>query len=305
MTIVVMGATGRTGGRIARGLLESGHAVRVLGRNTATLAPFWDLGAEVRAGDPTDESYLTRTLQGADALYALLPHDPTAAGYLVHSRQLGETLANAVRESGVRHVVFLSSLGAEHASGTGAISVLHDQEARLRDIADINVMFLRPASFFEVFDAALPMIAETGVLIDSVDPDLAVPMIATRDIAAAARRALSSRDWSGVRVQELLGPRDLTYREVARILGRSLGLPDLQYVQVAYDEMARMLEGAGFARDIAELTVGISRGVNERRIGSTMGRSEQSTTPTTFEDHALTLAATLPRSAQAPLASLV
>lgn len=290
MTIAVLGATGRTGSRVARGLLEQGHKVRTLGRDTATLSAYWDLGAEIRVGSMTDQAYLTKSLQGTRAVYALLPHDPFVEGYLAQQRAAGEALVNAIRDSGVQHIVVLSSLGAEQPSGTGAIESLHDQEARLRALPGVNVIFLRPALFFETLEASLPVVRATGVLIDAVAPDLPVAMISTRDIAAAAVHALASLDWRGIHVQELLGPEDLTYREVARQLGRALDLPDLQYVQVAYEEMARMLREAGFAPDIAELAVGISRGLNEGRIRPLAGRTAANTTPTLFEQYASELA---------------
>lgn len=59
-------------------------------------------------------------------------------------------------------------------------------------------------------------------------------MIATRDIADVAARALRQRDWRGVVVRELLGERDLTFAEATRIIGARIGKPDLSYVQFPY-----------------------------------------------------------------------
>ena len=78
-------------------------------------------------------------------------------------------------------------------------------------------------SFFENFYNSLALIKHEGINGDSVAPDVAVPMVATRDIADAAARALKGRDWNGVVVRELLGPRDLSHVEATRIIGERIG----------------------------------------------------------------------------------
>jgi len=84
-----------------------------------------------------------------------------------------------------------------------------------------------------------------GVLADSVAPDVAMPMVAADDIAAVAAKALIERDWSGIAVQELLGPRDLS-QVVARILGERIGQPDLPYVHLG-DAAPLLSSSAGFS----------------------------------------------------------
>jgi uncharacterized protein YbjT (DUF2867 family) len=72
-------------------------------------------------------------------------------------------------------------------------------------------------------------------------------MVATRDIADAAAKALSARDWKGVVVRELLGPRDISYAEVTPILGEKIGKRDLRYIQFSYDDQAKGLVKAGLS----------------------------------------------------------
>ena len=64
---VITAATGRVGGRVARGLLKGGHGVRVLGRDRARLQPLVELGAEPYAGDIQDGAFLERAFRGADS----------------------------------------------------------------------------------------------------------------------------------------------------------------------------------------------------------------------------------------------
>ncbi len=196
----------------------------------------------------------------------------------------------AIRESGVRYVVALSSLGADLSEGTGVIAGLHAQEERLRRLEGTNVLLLRPVSFFENFYDKLGLIKHEGINGDSVAPDLAVPMIATRDIADIAARALKARDWKGVGVRELLGPRDLSYSEATRIIGERIGKPDLKYVQFPYADEAQALVQAGMSESFAHLYVEMTRAFNEEKVKPHAGRTSENTTPTRFEDFAGELA---------------
>jgi uncharacterized protein YbjT (DUF2867 family) len=300
--ITVMGATGHTGKRIAETLLMSGEKVRALGRSESKLAPLKSAGAEVLTGDLTDTAFLTNAFRGVDAIYTLLPTDPHSPDYRAEQDRQGEAIVKAIRESGVRYVVALSSLGADLSEGTGVLAGLHAQEERLTALEGINVLLLRPVSFFENFYESLWLIKNAGFNGDSVAPDLAIPMIATRDIADVAAKALTARAWKGVAVQELFGQRDLSYAEATRLLGERIGKPDLQYVQLSYAEEAAALVQAGLSESFARLYVEMTRAFNEGKVGPGKGRNFENTTPTRFEDFADELAAAyrlLPTESQA------
>ena len=288
--ITVMGASGNTGGRISASLLADGEKVRALGRSAHRLAGLQSKGAEILTGDATDAAMLTQGFRGADAVYTLLPPDPQSPDLRKKWDQEGEAIVKAVRASGVRFVVFLSSIGADLPEGTGPIAGLHAQEERLRQLRDVNVLILRPASFFENFYAVLGLIKHQGINGGAVKPDLEIPMIATRDIADVAARALKARDRTGVVVRELLGPRDLTHAEATRIIGAHIGKADLQYVQFPYADFAASLVQMGISQNVAGLYAEMSRAFNEGRIKSREGRRPENTTPTEFEDFAEVLA---------------
>ncbi len=289
--ITIMGATGNTGRKITEGLLAAGVPVRALGRDGGTLADLAALGAEVHAGDTSDPAFLAGAFRGADAAYTLLPTDQRAPDYPGRQDAEGQAIVHAIRASGLRRVVALSCVGTDQPEGTGVILGLRRQELRLRSIPDIDLLFLRPVSFFENFYGQLETIRHEGIVADSVEADLAIPMVSSHDIAAAAVEALAKRDWSGIAVRELIGPRDLTYREATRIIGERIGRPDLQYVQLPYDAMAAALAQAGLSESFAEQYVGMTRAFNESTVQPLHGRTPENTTPTTFETFADELAA--------------
>lgn len=284
--ITVMGATGHTGARIAASLLEAGKKIRVLGRSMHRLAEFRTAGAEVLAGDASDVHFLARAFRGADAVYTLLPTDRSAPDYRAEQDRQGEAITSALGESGVRYVVALSSLGAELCERTGVIEGLHAQEERLKRLNNTNVLLLRPVTFFENFNDALHLVEREGIIADSVRSDLAIPMVATRDIADVAARSLQVLDWSGIIARELLGPRDLSYEEATRIIGERMDRPDLPYIQLSYAAMAAALVEAGLSRSFAELYVEMTRAFNEGRVRPHGAQGRESITPTRFEEFA-------------------
>jgi uncharacterized protein YbjT (DUF2867 family) len=238
-----------------------------------------------------DPTFLAEAFRGADAVYCLVPIDLRTTGYRAAQDRLGEATATAASGARVPFLVALSSVGADVASGTGLLEGLHAQEQRLGGLEGANVLLLRPGSFFENYYATLDVIREEGVIADTLAPDAPVPMVAVRDVAAAAAAALVARDWTGVVVREVLGPRDLSQAEVARIVGAQLGRPDLPYVRLPDEDMVGVLVQAGVAEDAARLQVGMNRAISEGVVVSRQGRTAASTTPTRFEDFAAELAA--------------
>ena len=284
--ITVMGATGHTGRKVTELLLRAGERVRALGRSTTRLADLERTGADVLAGDARDAAYLTRAFRGADAVFALLPPDLHAADYRAAQDHVSSAISTAIRDAGVRSVVVLSSLGAERAEGTGSIVTLHDLEQRLTQLDNLDLLILRPGYFFENFEESWDLITQQGIHANAVNADLPVPMIATVDIATVAAAALRARDWHGRVVRELLGPRDLTFAEVTRILGIRLGKPDLPYVRMAYEDLAAAFVQMGASADVARADVEVVRALNDGIVTSLDGRTATNTTPTRFEEFA-------------------
>ena len=289
--IAVMGATGNTGKPIVEKLLKEGCKVRALGRSADKLKSLASQGAEALAGQASDAAYLDQSFAGAEAAYVLIPPSFNEPDFPAYQDRIGESIAGALQKSGVKHVVALSSLGAEHSAGTGPITGLHRLEERLRKIPGVNVLLLRAGYFFENHFGSLAMIKHQGSNGGAIPPDVPIAQIATKDIASAAAAALLKRDFSGIVVRELLGQRDLTLREATRILGAKIGKPDLQYVQLPYDTFAGVLMQLGFSASLTGLFAEMCRAINEGRVRTAEGRNPRNSTATTFESFADVLAA--------------
>lgn len=287
--IVIMGATGNTGRPAAEALLAAGKRVRVVGRDAARLAGLVAKGAEAAVGDAEDKAFVARAFAGAESAYTLLPPDYSGASFFDRTDRLSDAVVHGVRESGLKRLVLLASLGAQHEAGTGPIRALHRAEKKLSALAGLNVLFLRPGYFFENFFGALGLIRHQGVNGGVIQPDVKVSMIATKDIAAALAKALLAADWQGVAVRELHGP-ELTMREATTILGAAIGKPDLAYVQFPDDGMRQGLLAAGIPAEMADLYVEMSHAINAGLVKPEAPRSPATAAPTRFEDFAPVLA---------------
>jgi uncharacterized protein YbjT (DUF2867 family) len=283
--VTVMGASGNTGRMVAEALLGRGEKVRVVGRDAGKLEPLRARGAEVAVGDVADAAFLARAFAGAETAYTLIPPDPRAVDFRALQDRIGEATVKALRQAGVKRVVFLSSVGADLPEGTGPIAGLHAQEERLRSLGGA-VLLLRPGYFFENLLANIPLIKHQGINGSAIAPDVPFSMIATRDIGVAAAAAIVARDFSGVTFRNLLGPRDLTLAEATRVVGAAIGKPGLPYVQFPYDAFAGALVQAGLSADVARLYVEMSKAFNDGIVKAVGGRTPSSTTPTTFESFA-------------------
>lgn len=286
---VITGATGNTGGEIARKLLQSGKKVRVIARDKNRLNSLEPLGAEIHQGTLDDSNFLANAFEGAAAVYAMIPTDQSARNLFSYMDRIGESIYSALRKAKVPNVVNLSSIGANLSSGTGPIAGLHHQEERLNQL-EANVLHLRPTFFMENFFVDIPMIREMGIMGSPARPDVILPMIATRDIGDAAADRLNRLDFKGKTVLDLLGPRDVGYAEAAKILGAAIGKPDMPYVQFSYEDAEKGMIQGGLTPDIASKYVEMYRAFNDGLI-KPLPRKPENNTPTTIEEFAKVFAA--------------
>jgi uncharacterized protein YbjT (DUF2867 family) len=284
--VTITGATGNIGKALADRLLHSGVTIRAVARTAERLLPLAAQGAEARVGDMANTAFLTEALRGADAVFAMIPPNYTAPDLRAYHLRLAVSLAEALHTAGVSRVVALSSNGASLPSGTGPIADLRTFEERLQAIPRLSVVALRPTLFMEDLLDAIPLIKSAGINGSAVRADVALGMIATRDIAAVAAEYLMAPTFEGYMVRDLLGPRDYTYREATAVLGAAIGKPDLAYVEFSYEDFRQELLGAGFSASAADAYVEMYTAINAGRLQSTVSRNALNTTPTTLEEFA-------------------
>jgi uncharacterized protein YbjT (DUF2867 family) len=282
----IAGATGHIGHIIAELLLKKGEKVRVIGRSAERLQPLVDKGAEAVVADLTDTTAVTKAFTGAKAVFILIPPNPSAKNVREFQNQIGESLATAIKNSGVKYVVNLSSLGAHLSEGTGIILGLHDQELRLNKLEGVNILHLRPTFFMENIFGQIGIIKNMGVMGSPVNPDLPISQISTRDIAEYAFNRLTQLDFEGKSSRELFGPDVVSMSEMASIIGKAIGKEDLKFVQFSYEDSTKAILGMGMSEDVANNLVALNRAFNDDILKPTEKRTEENTTSTTVKEFA-------------------
>jgi uncharacterized protein YbjT (DUF2867 family) len=276
---VVLGSSGNTGSIIADFLLSKGQKVRVVGRNLGRLQRFVRKGAEAYTADLSDAAALTKAFSGARAAYLLLP----PLNSREEQERQSDAIAAAVKNSGLRYAVHLSSYGGHVPKGTGPVTGLHSSEQKLNGISDLKVLHLRPGYFMENNLAAIDMIRGMGMFGHALRPDLKLPLIATRDVGAYAAQRLLDLDFSGRQTHELLGERDLSMAEATAVIARGIGKPDLRYEQFSYDQVQQALAQIGFSPKKAAVYIEMFQAINAGLLAAQEPRSPQNSTPTSFE----------------------
>ncbi|MGB9402571.1 MAG: NmrA family NAD(P)-binding protein [Candidatus Acidiferrales bacterium] len=279
-TYVILGATGNTGSIIADTLLLGRKKVRVVGRDIGRLQRFVRKGAEAFTGDVSDADALTKAFRGARAAYLMLPPITSRED----QERESDAIANAVKESGLRYAVHLSSYGAHVPEGTGPVTGLHSSEQKLNAIGGLNVLHLRAAYFMENNLAAIGMIQGMGIFGHAFLPDLKLPMIATRDVGNYAAQRLLDLDFSGKQTRELLGERDLSMTEVTAVIARGIAKPNLRYQQFPYDQVQEVLEQMGMPPKKAAVYIEMFKAINAGVLAAQEPRSRENSTPTSFEN---------------------
>ena len=217
----VMGVTGKVGGAVATGLVQSGARVRAVMRDAGKSGIWAGKGYEVALAKTEDAAALTAAFRDVEGVFVMLPgiFDPKPG--FPEARAAIESIRASLEQARSPKVVCLSTIGAD-ARQPNLLNQLRLLEQALQSLP-ASVTFLRPAWFMDnaAFDVAT---ARSAGRIDSfLQPlDKHYPMVAARDVGWVASQLLSET-WSGHRVVELEGPARVTPNQIAQAFSTSLG----------------------------------------------------------------------------------
>jgi len=282
-TYVITGATGNTGKVLSEMLLAEGHTVRIIGRDLQRLQPLIDKGAEALVGTLDDTDFLTEAYREADAVFAMIPPNFQSDDYRAFQNQIAKSHVTSIKNSHVKNVVALSSIGGHLSEGAGIVLGLHDFEEQLRTLEDVNVLILRPSYFMENLYWQVDTIKKLGITGSPIAGDVSQPVVATKDIAEFAAKYLSNLEFKGFTVEYILGERDLSYNEITTIFGKTIGIENLQYVQFSNEDFANAMVEMGVTKNVAELMLGLTDGINNGVVLNHYKRTDANTTATSIE----------------------
>jgi uncharacterized protein YbjT (DUF2867 family) len=120
----------------------------------------------------------------------------------------------------------------------------------------------------------------TGQFSTSVPGEVKAPWVATLDIADKAVELLLDKTWSGKGSLGVLGPEDLSYNEVAKIMSEILG-KEIRYEVVSGESLKATLMQFGATEAAAEGLVEIYDSM-KNGVFNMVQRTPETTSPTMF-----------------------
>lgn len=229
-TILVTGATGKTGSRICKRLEDAGYNVRRGSRHSET--PF----------DWQNMTTWDSALVGTQAVYICFYPDFAFPGAL-------DTLSafvEAAKSSGVKRLAMITGRGERYAQ-LGEEIVLN---------SGIPATILRSAWFAQNFSEGSLHAPVMESVIPMPGDDIGEPIVDLDDFAEVAAKVLTDSGHEG-QIYEITGPRVITFAEVATILTETLDR-HIEYIPITFEAFHEALERAT-DRQYADIVTSIAK----------------------------------------------
>lgn len=285
MKFTVTGSLGNISKTLTELLIKAGHEITVISSNAEKKSAIEALGAKAAIGSVSDTDFLTKAFQDADAVYTMVPPNLMQNNYRDYMSNVGRNFAAAIKNSGVKRVVNLSSIGAHLPDGTGPIKGLHDVEHILNALEGVSVKHLRAGFFYYNFFGNIDMIRHAHILGSNYDADAPVNLVHPKDIAEVAAKELQ-HPFSGKSYRYVISD-ERKASDVAKVLGTAVGQPDLPWIQFTDEAALEGMTNAGLPQSMAGAYVEMGRSIANRSLWEDRDQEATKTfEPTKLEDFA-------------------
>jgi uncharacterized protein YbjT (DUF2867 family) len=263
--ILVLGATGKTGSRVAGTLSGQGVSVRTAARAGADIHFDWDNPATFEGA-----------LQGIAGVYLVSPVMRTDFAGVVSG------FLDQAEQAGVRHVTYLSAYGMEHAPAGVALRAV---ELDLMSRSSLTHSILRPAWFMQNFSETFLKPAGDEIVVPAGTG--AEAFVSAGDIASVAAATLAEPGRHAGAAYAPTGPESLTLGEAARIIsavvGRTIAYRDTDRNEWV-DAMVRSGVPAKYGEVLRSLTETVASGHGAQPNGDVLAATGAA--PVSFADFA-------------------
>ena len=252
LTYLITGATGTVGSLVVDALLARNAKVRAFVRDREKAVARFGAQVEVCTGNLTDAGSLKAALEGADAVF-LVNAGPDLAAH-------DEAAAKVAKESGVAHLVKLSSYDALECVGTGKWHARGEAAIRA---SGVPFTFVQPSGFMSNALFWARSIQAAGV-VRACTGEGRIPFIHPRDIADVATEALGSPRFRGEALP-ITGPESLSYAEMAAKIGAAVGRT-IRFRAISEDEVRQSMLESGDSQAVIDAHLSIYRAIREQRL---------------------------------------
>jgi uncharacterized protein YbjT (DUF2867 family) len=256
MKIVITGSIGNIGKPLTQELVKAGHSVTVISSKGQRAGDIEALGAKSAIGRFQDVEFLTEAFTGADIVYLMEAWEGIGSifdkefDFVAAFTKIGQVYKAAVERSNVKQIVHLSSIGAHSDKGTGSLFLHNNVENILRQLPDdVSIKFVRPPSFFTNTFRFLPTIKSKGAIFNSYGGDKKEPWVSPLDIASFIAEEMEKPFID--KTAHYIASEELSPNEVAQIIGKAIGMPELKWLVVPEEQLRTEMIAAGMNAWIA------------------------------------------------------
>jgi uncharacterized protein YbjT (DUF2867 family) len=278
MAHIILGASGRVGSAAVDKLLQRGAAVKGVVRNEEKAKGLKSRGADAAVADAHNLPALKVALRDGETLFALTPETGQEENVLGDTNDILTNYRAALAAGGIRKVVGLSSMGAQHREGTGNLVMSYMLEHAF-DGLGLTRVFIRPAYYFSNWLGYLESAKESGVLPTFFPVNLKIPMICPSDVGQFAAETLLNSD-QDMTIYELSGPASLSSADVAKAFSEVFD-KEIKAQQIPRNQWEQTLRSIGFSadgiRNFIEMTEAVISGKSGPEGRGTVGAQTDTT----------------------------
>jgi uncharacterized protein YbjT (DUF2867 family) len=293
MKIVVTGSLGNISKPLILQLIKEGHQVTVISSSMARKAEIEQMGAKAAIGKLEDVIFLTKTFEGQDAAYCMLPpfnfFGDQNLDYQEKALKISTNYVQAIQNARIKKVIHLSSVGAEKPTGAGVLVFHYIAECVFKQLPpDVTVTHIRPGSFDYNLYAYMDMVKGkgflegvigkllylkhyglkgllkgfSGIILSNYGGTDKIAWVSPIDIATAIAEEINAQQ-KGNNVR-YVASEELTCQEIASVLGNAIGKPYLKWVLISDRQMSDAFIKIGasekIAKEFTEMNVAMHNG---------------------------------------------
>ena len=253
MKYVITGSIGHISKPVVQSLTAKGHKLTVITSNPSKSKDIEALGASAAVGSIENSTFLKKTFAGADAVYLMIPPNwALKGGWLAYQKTVTHNYVDAIKSTGIKNAVLLSSVGAHLGKGSGPVDGLSYAEWHLSQIKPLNLLILRPSYFFYNLMGMIPLVKNMNIFgANYGGGEEKLVLVHTSDIAAEVAAALHSLNFKGSTIKYVASD-ERHPNEIAKVLGAAVGKPGLPWVQFKDEDALNGMLQSGLSREIAQ-----------------------------------------------------
>ena len=253
MKITISGSLGHISKPLVEELVQKGHQITVITSSAEKQSAIEALGATAAVGSLENVDFITQAFAGADAVYCMVPpqnyFDQNLDLLGVYLR-IGKNYVQAIKQTGVKRVVNLSTIGGHLDKGNGILLGANRVENLMNELPnDVAVTHIRPTEFYYNLLPQVHSAKNNGFIASNIGGEVVNVWVSPSDITAAIAEEIT-QPMTGRKVV-YVASEEITYHELAKILGEAIGKPDLKWLALTDEQMESGAVNVGMKPDIA------------------------------------------------------